>query len=116
MKQISTNTTSILISLALAPLVAISLGQARFAGIAQITGRVVSVGNDDMRVATGGQTVTVWLACIAAPEAAQAPCGKVASEQLKHISLNRGEVKRSSCSSLDSPSLPLPQLTSQKQQ
>lgn len=49
----STYTTSILtFSLALAPLVAISLGQARFAGIAQITSRAVSVGDDDMQVAT----------------------------------------------------------------
>lgn len=51
-----------------------------------LTGRVVSVGDGDtIRVATGGKTVTVRLACIDAPETAQAPFGKESAERLRQL-------------------------------
>ncbi len=63
------------------------MGQASEAGIAQtLTGRVVSVGDGDtIRVATGGKTVTVRLACIDAAETAQAPFGKAATDRLRQL-------------------------------
>lgn len=51
-----------------------------------VTGRVVSVGDGDtLRVATGGKTVTVRLACIDAAETAQAPFGKAATDHLRQL-------------------------------
>ncbi len=51
-----------------------------------LTGRVVSVGDGDtLRVATGGRTVTVRLACIDAAETAQAPFGKAATDRLRQL-------------------------------
>lgn len=51
-----------------------------------LTGRVVSVGDGDtLRVATGGKTVTVRLACIDAAETTQAPFGKAAADRLRQL-------------------------------
>ncbi|MBW4640614.1 MAG: thermonuclease family protein [Gloeocapsa sp. UFS-A4-WI-NPMV-4B04] len=51
-----------------------------------LTGRVVSVGDGDtLRVATGGRTVTVRLACIDAAETTQAPFGKAATDRLRQL-------------------------------
>jgi micrococcal nuclease len=51
-----------------------------------VTGRVVSVGDGDtLRVATGGKTITVRLACVDSPETAQAPFGKAATERLRQL-------------------------------
>lgn len=51
-----------------------------------LTGRVVSVGDGDtLRVATGGKTATVRLACIDAPETAQVPFGKAATQRLRQL-------------------------------
>lgn len=51
-----------------------------------LTGRVVSVGDGDtLRVAMGGKTITVRLACIDSAETAQAPFGMAAKERLTHI-------------------------------
>lgn len=53
---------------------------------AQTVGYVVSTGDGDtIRVAVGGQTVTVRLACIDAPETAQKPFGKSSTQQLKQL-------------------------------
>lgn len=78
MTNISTFTTSILgLLLASTPVVAVAQTP---------TGRVVSVGDGDtLRVATGGKTVTVRLACIDALETAQAPFGKAAAERLRQL-------------------------------
>lgn len=51
-----------------------------------LTGRVISVGDGDtLRVATGGKTVTVRLACVDAAETAQAPFGKAATDRLRQL-------------------------------
>lgn len=51
-----------------------------------LTSRVVSVGDGDiLRVATGGKTLTVRLACVDADEIAQAPFGKAAAERLRQL-------------------------------
>lgn len=78
MKNISIYLTLILTSLFIAvPVVALAQ---------TLTGRVVSVGDGDtLRVSTGEKTVTVRLACVDAPETAQAPFGKAASERLKQL-------------------------------
>lgn len=48
--------------------------------------QVVSVGDGDtMRVDMGGTKETIRMACIDAPEKAQAPYGKAASERLKQL-------------------------------
>lgn len=69
------------------PVVAIPKGQKSVAGIAQtLAGRVVSVGDGDrLRVATGGKTLTVRLSCVDAPETAQVPFGKAATERLRQL-------------------------------
>lgn len=78
MTNISTYTTSILtLLLDSTPVVAITQ---------TLTGRVVSVGDGDtLRVATGDKTLTVRLACIDAPETAQAPFGKASAERLRQL-------------------------------
>jgi micrococcal nuclease len=80
----------LLLTLLLAPVpvvASLTLGQASSAGIAQtLTGRLVSVGDGDtLRVATGGKTLTVRLACVDAPETAQTPFGKAATERLRQL-------------------------------
>lgn len=51
-----------------------------------LAGCVVSVGDGDtIRVATGGKTLTVRLACVDAPETAQAPFGNAAAERLRQL-------------------------------
>ena len=89
MTYTSIASTLILILLsASVPVVAIPKRQASYgSGIAQtLTGRVVSVGDGDtLRVATGGKTVTVRLACVDAPETAQAPFGKAATDRLRQL-------------------------------
>lgn len=51
-----------------------------------LTGRVVSVGDGDtLRVAAGGRTITVRLACIDSPETAQVPFGKAATDRLRQL-------------------------------
>lgn len=51
-----------------------------------VTGRVVSVGDGDtLRVTTGEKTLTVRLACIDAPETAQAPFGRAAAKRLRQL-------------------------------
>lgn len=51
-----------------------------------LTGKVLSVGDGDtLRVATGGKTLTVRLACIDAPETAQLPHGKASTGRLKQL-------------------------------
>ncbi len=45
-----------------------------------------SVGDGDtLRVATGGKTITVRLACVDAAETAQVPFGKAATERLRQL-------------------------------
>lgn len=51
-----------------------------------ITGCVVSVGDGDtLRVATGGKTLTVRLACVDSPETSQVPFGKASGERLRQL-------------------------------
>lgn len=51
-----------------------------------LTGRVVCVGDGDtLRVAMGGKTVTVRLAYVDAPETAQSPFGKAATNRLRQL-------------------------------
>ena len=78
MTNISTYTTSILtLLLTSTPVVAIAQS---------LTGRVVSVGDGDtLRVATSDKTLSVRLACIDAPETAQAPFGKASAERLRQL-------------------------------
>jgi micrococcal nuclease len=76
---------SLLFSLSLATLLSVSLSSG--SAIAQtITGTVVSVGDGDtIRVKTTDKTLTVRLACVDAPEVAQAPYGQAASTRLKQL-------------------------------
>lgn len=72
-------TSTLLLTLLLAPVPVVALAQT-------LTGRVISVGDGDtLRVATGGKTVTVRLACVDAPETAQAPFGKAATDRLRQL-------------------------------
>jgi micrococcal nuclease len=51
-----------------------------------ITGSIVSVGDGDtIRVKTTDKTLTIRLACVDAPEMAQAPYGQTASTRLKQL-------------------------------
>lgn len=55
-------------------------------GTGRTLGKVVSVGDGDtIRVRTDASLITVRLACIDAPETAQAPWGKLASDRLKEL-------------------------------
>jgi hypothetical protein len=74
-------------SIASISILALLLTSTPVVAIAQtLTGRVVSVGDGDtLRVTTGGKTVTVRLACVDAPETAQAPFGKAATDRLRQL-------------------------------
>jgi micrococcal nuclease len=76
---------SLLISLALASLLGISLSSSP--AIAQtLEGSIVSVGDGDtIRVKTTDKTLSVRLACIDAPEMAQRPYGAAAASRLKQL-------------------------------
>ncbi len=83
-------TSTLILTLLLVPVpvvATLTLGQASSAGITQtLTGRVISVGDGDtLRAVTDGKTVTVRLACIDAPETAQAPFVKVATDRLRQL-------------------------------
>jgi len=57
----------------------------------QLTATVLSVGDGDtFRVQSQGKTITVRLACVDAPEMAQAPYGQAAAQRLKQL-LPRGQ-------------------------
>jgi len=71
--------STLILTLLLAPVPVVAITQT-------LNGRVVSVGDGDtLRVATDEKTITVRLACVDAPETAQAPFGKAAADRLRQL-------------------------------
>ncbi|MFL9457928.1 thermonuclease family protein [Tolypothrix bouteillei VB521301_2] len=75
-------------------LLTVAIALSPWAAVAQNLSNIVSVGDGDtVRISANGKTETIRMACIDAPERAQAPWGAAATQRLRQL-LPKGQAVR----------------------